>query len=86
MPRYLKWTWANLIEGYDMRQYTAIYLLLLLSGCGLDVATSAATGAATKAEEIKQAEKTKELVQQRLEAASQAAQKQREEMEKAANP
>ncbi|MBT9612208.1 MAG: hypothetical protein IV108_02960 [Burkholderiales bacterium] len=69
-----------------MHRYTSICLLLLLSGCGLDVASSAATGAATKAEEIKQAEKTKEQFQQRLDAANQAAQKQREEMEKAANP
>lgn len=68
-----------------MCRYTAICLLLLLSGCGLDVAGSAATGAATKAEEIKQAEKTKEQFQQRLDAANQAAQKQLQEAEKAAN-
>lgn len=69
-----------------MRSYIFIGLALLLSSCGLDVATSAATGAATKAAEIQQAEKTKEQIQQRLEAANQAALKQREEMEKAANP
>ena len=39
-----------------MRRYTAICLLSLLSGCGLDVASSATTAAASKAEEIKQAE------------------------------
>jgi len=69
-----------------MRSYIFIGLALLLSSCGLDVATSAATGAATKAAEIQQAEKTKEQIQQRLEAANQAALKQLEEMEKAANP
>lgn len=69
-----------------MRHYSVIYLILLLSGCGLDVAGSAATGAATKAEELKQAEKTKEQFQQRLDAANQAALQQRQEMEKAANP
>jgi len=69
-----------------MRSYIFISLALLLSSCGLDVATSAATGAATKAAEIQQAEKTKEQIQQRLEAANLAAQKQLEEMEKAANP
>ena len=69
-----------------MRSYIFIGLALLLSSCGLDVATSAATGAATKAAEIQQAEKTKEQIQQRLEAANLAAQKQLEEMEKAANP
>lgn len=68
-----------------MRRYTAICLLLLLSGCGLDVASSTATGAATKAEEIKQAEKTKEQVQQRLDAANQAAQQRLQEAEKATN-
>lgn len=68
-----------------MRRYTAISILLLLSGCGLDVASSAATGAAAKAEEIKQAEKTKEQVQQRLDAANQAAQQRLQEAEKATN-
>lgn len=69
-----------------MHPYLALVLMLLLSSCGLDVASSAATGAASKAEEIKQAEKTKAQVLERLDAANQAAQKQREEMEKAANP
>lgn len=69
-----------------MRIYTTLYFLLILGGCGLDVASSAATGAATKAEEIKQAEKTKAHIQQRLDAATQAAEQQRQEMEKAANP
>ena len=69
-----------------MRPYMAIFLALLFSGCGLDVASSAATAAATKAAEIKQAEKTKEQILERLDAANQTAQKQREAMEKAANP
>ena len=69
-----------------MRIYTTLYLLLVLCGCGLDVASSAATGAATKAEEIKQAEKTTAQIQQRLDTANQAAERQRQEMEKAANP
>lgn len=68
-----------------MQSYIATFLLLLLTGCGLDVASSAAVGAASKAEEIKQAEKTKEQVQQRLDAASQAAQQQLQAAEKAAN-
>ena len=69
-----------------MQTHTMLYFLFILSGCGLDVASSAATGAATKAEEIKQAEKTKAQIQQRLDAATQAAEQQRQEMEKAANP
>ena len=69
-----------------MHPYLALVLTLLLSGCGLDVASSAATAAASKAEEIKQAEKTKAQILERLDAANLAAQKQRDEMEKAANP
>ena len=69
-----------------MHPYLALVLTLLLSGCGLDVASSAATAAATKAEEIKQAEKTKAQILERLDAANLAAQKQRDEMEKAATP
>ena len=69
-----------------MHPYLALVLTLLLSGCGLDVASSAATAAATKAEEIKQAEKTKAQILERLDAANLAAQKQQDEMEKAANP
>ena len=69
-----------------MHPYLALVLTLLLSGCGLDVASSAATAAATKAEEIKQAEKTKAQILERLDAANLASQKQRDEMEKAANP
>ena len=69
-----------------MHPYLALVLTLLLSSCGLDVASSAATAAASKAEEIKQAEKTKAQILERLDAANLAAQKQRDEMEKAANP
>ena len=69
-----------------MHPYLALVLTLLLSGCGLDVASSAATAAATKAEEIKQAEKTKAQILERLDTANLASQKQRDEMEKAANP
>ena len=69
-----------------MHPYLALVLTLLLCGCGLDVASSAATAAATKAEEIKQAEKTKAQILERLDAANLAAQKQRDEMDKAANP
>ena len=75
-----------MIERYKMHPYLALVLTLSLSGCGLDVASSAATAAASKAEEIKQAEKTKAQILERLDAANLAAQKQRDEMEKAANP
>ena len=68
-----------------MRYLTAITLLLSLSACGLEGLGSAATGAATKAEEVKQAEKTKAQVKQHLDAANQAAQQNLQEADKAAN-
>ena len=69
-----------------MREIFVVTLAIIVSGCGAEMLGSAATGAASKAEEIKQAQKTKELVQQRLEAANQAAQQKLEEADKAANP
>ena len=69
-----------------MRSVIVISLVLGLTGCGAEMLGSAATGAATKAEEIKQGQKTQEQVKQRLEAANQAAQQQLQNAEKAANP
>ena len=68
-----------------MYRFIAVVLALGLSGCGADVIGAAATGAATKAEEIKQAKKTEEQVKQRLDQANQDAQKRLEEADKAAN-
>jgi len=56
-----------------------------VSGCGAEVVGSAATGAASKAEELKQAQKTKDQAVQRLDAANQAAQQNLQEADKAAN-
>lgn len=69
-----------------MRGVIVISLVLGLAGCGAEMLGSAATGAATKVEEIKQGQKTQEQVKQRLEAANQAAQQQLQNAEKAANP
>ena len=68
-----------------MHRFIAIVLVGLLSGCGADVVGAAATGAASKAEEIKQAKKTEAQIQQRLDDAAQTAQKRDEDAEKAAN-
>jgi len=62
-----------------------IGLMLLLSGCGADVVGAAATGAASKAQEIKQAQKTEDQVKQRLDQANKDEQKRLEEADKAAN-
>ena len=67
-----------------MKKYSGIMLMLLLAGCGVDVATTAATGAAVKAQEAKEAQKTKEQVEQKLDAALQAGQQKLEETDKAA--
>lgn len=69
-----------------MQRIIVITLSLMLAACGAEILGSAATGAASKAEEIKQGQKTQEQVQQRLDAANQAAQQQLQQAEKAANP
>lgn len=69
-----------------MRSIIGITLVLMLVGCGAEMLGSAATGAATKAEEIKQGQKTQEQVKQRLDDANLAAQQQLQNAEKAANP
>ena len=69
-----------------MQGMIVITLSLLVAGCGVEVLGSAATGAASRAEEVKQAQKTQEQVQQRLEAANQEAQRRLQEADKAANP
>ena len=69
-----------------MRSLIVITLTLILAGCGAEMLGAAATGAATKAEEIKQGQKTQEQVKRRLDEASLAAQQQLQDAEKAANP
>ena len=69
-----------------MRSVIVITLTLILAGCGAEMLGAAATGAATKAEEIKQGEKTQEQVKRRLDEANVAAQQQLQDAEKAANP
>ena len=68
-----------------MRYIAAITLSILLTACGAEMLGSAATGAASKAAEVEQAEKTQEQVKQRLDAANQAAQQKLQEAERA-NP
>jgi NifU-like protein involved in Fe-S cluster formation len=68
-----------------MRRLSALALSLLLTGCGADVATTAATEATFKAKEVEQARKTKEQVVQKLDAANQEAQQRLEQADKAAD-
>jgi hypothetical protein len=62
-------------EDTVMKIFLALALILSLSACGVDVATSAATVAKAKAEEIKEAQKTKEHMTKQINAAMAADQK-----------
>lgn len=68
-----------------MYRVMTLSLMFLLGGCGADVVGAAATGAASKAQEIKQAQKTEDMVKQRLDQANKDEQKRLEEADKAAN-
>jgi hypothetical protein len=65
-----------------MKYLVLVGALLALAGCGLgESAASAAAGGASKAEEMKQASKTLESVEQRLDDAQSTAREQREAAE-----
>jgi len=57
-----------------MRIVLILSLLLTLSACGADVATSAATAAKLKAQEVKQAQETKAHLTKQINAAMAAGQ------------
>ncbi len=59
--------------------------LLALAGCGVDTATTAATGAAIKKQEVDQGKKTLEQTQQKVEQAAQQVQQRAEETSAAAD-
>jgi hypothetical protein len=67
-----------------MNKYIALLLLLTLSGCGVDVATSAATVAAAKAKEIKEGKKTEERMVNQVNAALVAGQQRNQTAEREA--
>ena len=58
-----------------MKIFPALALILSLSACGADMATSAATAAKARAGEIKEAQQTKERMMNQLNAAMAADQK-----------
>lgn len=57
-----------------MKPYIALALIICLFGCGVDVATSTATVAKSKTEEVKQAQKTKKHLTSQVDAAMAAGQ------------
>ena len=53
-----------------MKWVSGIVAILALSACGVETATTAATGAAIKKQELEQGKKTMEQMQQRLDQAN----------------
>ncbi len=69
-----------------MEKIILVCVSLALASCGVDTLSSTATGAASKAEEIKQGKKTEEKIKQDLDAALRAGQARDAEAEKANSP
>ena len=49
-----------------MRTLIFVFIIAALAGCGVDTATTAATGAAIKKQELEEGKKTLEQVQQKI--------------------
>ena len=64
-----------------MKRSIVLFILSInaLAGCGVDTATTAATGAAIKKQEVDQGKKTLEQMQQKLEQANQQVQQRSEQ-------
>ena len=54
-----------------MRMLAAVAVAVLLAGCGLDAASSAATAASLKKQELEQGQKTMQRAQQKIDGAMQ---------------
>ena len=63
---------------YPVRALIVILALTMIAGCGVDTATTAATGAAIKKSEVDQGKKTLEQSQQRVGEAAQQMQQRAE--------
>jgi len=66
-----------------MYRYLAVAVSLVLSGCGVEVAGTAAVSGVAKAQEAKQAQQNLERFQQKLDAATQAGQQRLTDADKA---
>ena len=62
-----------------MKHLLCVIGLVALSGCGVEVATTAATGAAIKKQEIEVGKQMKEMADKKINEATQAMQKRAEE-------
>jgi outer membrane PBP1 activator LpoA protein len=62
-----------------MRLVTILAAALVLAGCGVETATTAATGAVIKKQELEQGQKTMEQMQQKLDQTNQQLQQRAEQ-------
>jgi hypothetical protein len=67
-----------------MKQFAAILLIALLYGCGVETATTAATAASEKKQEIEQGKKTMEHMKQDINKAMELTKQKAEQAEQAA--
>ena len=64
-----------------MRMLVVAFTIVALAGCGVETATTAATGAAIKKQELEEGKKTLEQVQQKIGQAMEQAQQRAEKNE-----
>jgi F0F1-type ATP synthase membrane subunit c/vacuolar-type H+-ATPase subunit K len=84
-PRYARAILTALEQpGTSMKTGLLVAAAMLLASCGAEVATTAATSAALKKQEMEAAKQTKDLVDKKLEAATQAMQKHADDQRNAA--
>lgn len=62
-----------------MKTLLVAVVAVLLAGCGAEVATTAATGAAIKKKEVEAAQQTKAMAQEKIDQATQAIQQRAEQ-------
>jgi len=68
-----------------MRQFIISLALAALAGCGVETATTAATGAAIKKQEVDSGKNTMEQVRQKVEQAAQLEQERAQRVEESAS-
>lgn len=66
-----------------MKPWLVMIVAGVLAGCGAEVATTAATSAAIKKQEVDAAKQTREMVDKKIEAAAQAIQQRTEQQDNA---
>jgi hypothetical protein len=75
----LMWRSKTLSGEVQMKSIAVVFAMVAISGCGVETATTAATAAAAKKQEIEQGRKTMDEVQQKFGQAIEQAQQRRQE-------